>query len=657
MFEMLKKAIQGTMWLSLIQGIGSGLKAITAPFIGSLTGQATEKIVEEVVEQFKGLLPASAHDEWMIAQALKHLDNPIVAQAFGNKLSLIAKWFSPNDPQRGYELKEFFRLKVIGATVEETAANIKYFAGLPKGAFKSYLIAIDIENKDLRTRLQSFWKATSQLGEKGSRALRYLRVWVFRYTIPYLTKLGDNFYKKVTAYVWKIGIGIAAAFGGLLMLAAFAYAGKWFGAFAVIVLVTVLALMSVESIWLKINMILPARWQMQMVESKTIRLVILLYLHVAVVAVLYPGLSYSYAFWGYFLILLLGGITWMQAFPSPNFYAPKVVGTLTLLVIAGSVVQYAAPAHAQYVSLMLKQIRDHQYYRNAAVELENAPIHKTTDRVLGWTILPEHIDSTTGEPLKNANGFPIISPCMVKNKDGQDVQFELAKDKQFRASDLRTRINVGEVLTPIIVPNADGSWIQTTNNPQCMIPISKTTLLVAARSVPASDSEKPAATTTAADQTSALPPAAKQQPAPTHRVHANAAYFTGLVLRKGQRVQLTASGKVNSLPDHFGKNGNNRWLGPEGLGSEPDFLKGAKGPLPSGSSYMALAARIHSSQQTPPLADGQWLFVGKSKIITADRDGYLHLVVNEKIVDQGGVNQPEWLFNNQGGFMVEVREL
>lgn len=128
-------------------------------------------------------------------------------------------------------------------------------------------------------------------------------------------------------------------------------------------------------------------------------------------------------------------------------------------------------------------------------------------------------------------------------------------------------------------------------------------------------------------------------------------FDSGISVRKGQTVILSASGSANASATS--SDGSFRWVGPDGWGSSPSFSQGRKGPLPSGSSFMALCYRV--GRGTLPINDGLWQLAGSSRRFTASSSGTIHFTVNDDIEDRNGNYQPSYRTNNQGQFNVQVR--
>lgn len=131
---------------------------------------------------------------------------------------------------------------------------------------------------------------------------------------------------------------------------------------------------------------------------------------------------------------------------------------------------------------------------------------------------------------------------------------------------------------------------------------------------------------------------------------------TEVYVNKGDTVIITATGRINSLPNAKDYDGTYKWVGPEGWGNlDPGFIsegtRSLAGPLPQGRSYLALTARIGKNQ--PSLVDGNWIYIGRRQSFVADQDGYLYFVVNEKL-EENGHSRMEYLSNNQGSIVVDI---
>ena len=129
------------------------------------------------------------------------------------------------------------------------------------------------------------------------------------------------------------------------------------------------------------------------------------------------------------------------------------------------------------------------------------------------------------------------------------------------------------------------------------------------------------------NQPTYTPPTTNNSPPPTFftinvRVRAdntsNGWTNTGLVVRRGQRVRITASGRVSL--------GNNRFATPDGLANVPDRDKLMRNQ-PTGG----LIAVIGDDND-------DFIFVGRSRDFVSQRDGVLFLGVNEgNLSDNSGL--------------------
>ena len=139
--------------------------------------------------------------------------------------------------------------------------------------------------------------------------------------------------------------------------------------------------------------------------------------------------------------------------------------------------------------------------------------------------------------------------------------------------------------------------------------------------------QPPANTQPANNQPTYTPPTSNNQAPPTFfqvnvRVRAdntsNGWTNTGLVVRRGQRLRITASGRVNL--------GQNRFATPDGLANIPDRDKLMRNQ-PTGG----LIAVIGDDND-------DFIFVGRSRDFVAQRDGVLFLGVNEgNLSDNSGL--------------------
>lgn len=125
---------------------------------------------------------------------------------------------------------------------------------------------------------------------------------------------------------------------------------------------------------------------------------------------------------------------------------------------------------------------------------------------------------------------------------------------------------------------------------------------------------------------------------------------TGIPIKKNTRVTLQSTGQVSGSSSS--SDGAYKFVGPDGWGYEPAFSRGRIGPLPSGSSFMALAYTVDKND--PRVDTGAWSMAGSSKSFVPSKDGMLYLTVNEKARDGGNYMANSWYADNKGGFNVKV---
>lgn len=421
-------------------------------------------------------------------------------------------------------------------------------------------------------------------------------------------------------------------------------------------------------------------------EPKISTLLMVIPIYSGVTAMLFPHLFYN-GFGVLLLIVLMAGTAWIVAFPTEFLVAAKAVAILTVLTIASWVVLWLIPAHVEAGMNYFQGFENSRGQDNLLAKLRERPVLRVNADVLGWTVETYQ----NGDPVLDADNFAKVKPCMIRDAQGQLVRMSLSKGAEFKTLDVRVSVDAGEPLVQVYTPNSDGTWIVTEDSAKCWIPVSKTEL--ASKPTPTPQPVQQAIVTTQpvqqqvavskqpADPSVSITPiqtnqgrsattsqnvdnGSLEQVKTSHRVSlyvpAKAPYQSSIFVKRGQKIIITASGKVNSMPESWSRDGSYRWVGPDGWGKEnPGFITQARGnlggPLPSDYSYLALAARVFPTK--PMITDGKWELVGSQNTIVADRDGYLHFVVNEKTVDQYGHYKPDWLENNQGGFQVEVSVL
>ncbi len=691
---LLKWLIGDFLFDQLMGPVFAGLRRIFSPLIEAFSKKAGGKIAERAAQKFADefftLLGETDIDEERLADAFLERDDYNELEAFSNKLEMIGNWFAPHDSKRADEMREYFRRLVIQKDVEQTGRMISFFAAMPEDTFKKYLRSIDIEHKDLRSKYKFLVGLQESFKKGGKYGFKYFR----RATRRYWHGLFMPIWTMLKARVQKVVIAVLAVFTVLIIMAVAAYAARWPGALVAFLLAMSAALAFLESVWLKVYWFvisLPARLSTQETVDdlpdlnelmarneypplvRGFRLVFMLIAHFLVIVLLRPDWAWTYVFWGYLTLFLVLSSMWIKAYPSPQFMAAKVIFTMTFLFVGfvGSVRVF--PAQAKSAELSYQRYMSTWNQQNIVDELNNNPELVATESALGWQFDRDEF----GTPVLDASGFVAVQPCMVNIK-GEQVQFRLSKGDRFKILGDGVTVNAGEPLVQVYVPNQDGSWIQGPSSPKCWVPVAKTGL-----AIPKSQSQNPSALVWVKPD-SAPQPAPTQETAPTPKtddikaiqasvesvtgtqpsaakkqflVNATAVYASGIWVTKGQTIVVKASGKVNSLPEAKNYDATYRWVGPDGWGQKsPGYIteggKSLAGPLPAGSSYLALAARVATSQ--PSLVDGKWLMVGSSKTFTAEQDGYLYFVLNE-VLQENGYSRLEYLTNNQGGFQVEVK--
>lgn len=694
---LLKWLIGDFIFDTVMGSIFGGLKKMLGPMVGTFTKKASaqigDKVADKVTEQFFTLLGATELDEEVLLDAFKLINDYNVVSAFARKLQLIADWYAPADKKRAEELKEYIRRIVIQKTVTETAGMVEYFAAMPEDAWREYLEAIDIEHKDIRSKYKflvsagQFFKKGTKYGWKYSR--RVAKLFWGRTLLPY--------WAGAKARVQKLVLGTVAILMVLALLGFAAYAFKWMPALIVFLLATIIVLSFIDGVWMFImRFIIAIFYSFGLIEQRSslldlsyrikhgyfpplikgIRVMMIVLATLGTVAAMSPSWLYSYWFWGYATVATFAAIVYITATATPKSYAVKVLGVHYFVLLA--LMLFPQPVESAMV-LKNKFVGKLKTW-NIQTELESRPVLTAKGEIKGWDIQMDEF----GEPLKGSNGLYTLTPCMVTDKSGNPKQFVLSAEDKYKIDGELVTVDAGELMVRVYTPHSDGTWIITSDTKKCWIPVSKTELAskptptpqpVQQQVVVNTQPVQPSASNTPIQSNQARNSAnsaasqsvnngSTEQVKTSHRVSlyvpAKAPYQSSIFVRRGQKITITASGKVNSMPESWSRDGTYRWVGPDGWGKEnPGFITQARGnlggPLPSDYSYLALAARVFPTK--PMITDGKWELVGSQNTIVADRDGYLHFVVNEKTVDQHGSWRPDWLENNQGGFQVEVSVL
>lgn len=116
-----------------------------------------------------------------------------------------------------------------------------------------------------------------------------------------------------------------------------------------------------------------------------------------------------------------------------------------------------------------------------------------------------------------------------------------------------------------------------------------------------------------------------------------------LRVKKGQGIIITATGQVNGCKNRY--DAAYGWIGPEGR--KWSWNRNRKRPLGQDAPFMTLCAKIGES--------GKWFKVGKEKTFTVLRGGKLFFTVNDDFYDEFGKFRPDWIKDNEGGFVVKVK--
>ncbi|HMQ01990.1 MAG TPA: hypothetical protein PKD79_02900, partial [Candidatus Doudnabacteria bacterium] len=336
------------------------------------------------------------------------------------------------------------------------------------------------------------------------------------------------------------------------------------------------------------------------------------------------------------LLLVIVGLAVRTAFGSTEPVAAKILAGLICLAVATAAVLALFPTQVE-AFFIWRNISQAKWSReNASDKLLERPVYKVLERTNLWKVKRK----PWGSPELDENGIPKVVPCQIKNSAGQLVS-SLEPGEEFITTQVKFKtVDALEVLIPITLRGPDGTWIQPAGlegNDECLALLSKTTLMFH-------------------EQTKANPETGKAfERFSLHlqnlQIPATGPFNTGAYISKGQKVWITATGKVNAMAETEQSSPRYRWVGPSGWASNPEFISGSVGPLLIDEPYMALAATINPI--SPRIDDGGWVYIGSEKTIEATREGYLFLIVNDR-KSQHDVNR-DWFNHTQGGFIVEVK--
>lgn len=638
----------------LVGIISKAVRPLADLVFGKTLPSIGEKVAEMATAQLFSLLGESEYDEKIILKAMNTIADKNIVRGFHRKMLLLQKWFTVD------HLSEYVRRLISEKTPEETAELIVMIGNMNDDEWREYLLSTGIDHKDLRTKAEIgkeyFDQFTSAAAKQWKKLRRKLdKQWSATVQPAWLAL------RKRARYLI---IGFAGVVGVLVILVMFAYAYRFMAAFSLFLILAVLVISFVRSAYnalmtfvifgLSSLGLVPPRYVrplIALVQKQSFlrysRAAEIVLLHLATAALVYPSVLYYSVFWVYAAVAAMACMVYMIARDTTTSWLVQGLGIhyfifLLLLLFP----QPVESAHLEFNNLKKKvTLFNNDRY------IATRTIFEVTEKTSGWQVAD--VDEL-GKPIKK-DGHYRMTPCYVTGANDTTAQMEFVPGKKYQVSEDGETLDAGEAMIKARAQNADGTWLITDKTVECYIPFSKTDLAVA----------KPKPTPVPVTTPTVVAPS---QPAPAKVVaversfymQASEVYRLGIHVRRGQRVQITASGQINTMPEDRRTDRAYRWVGPDGWGSSiPGFITKATGsfagPLPEGAPYLALAARV--SSKAPSLSDGNWILIGSNNSFIADQDGYLYLVVNEKSKNQAGIYQPEWLSNNQGGLQIEVSVL
>lgn len=684
----LKGLLLGTLVDNVVKGLWNAAKGVLGPFLGQAWGTTASKVGEKMMEKAMTLLDKESVDEQQLNDALPFLSANERSEFF-LRLGLILTNLAKGDIDLALEYTEWYRRLLIQKTPQQTAEMIKEHIVMPPDMWEEYLMnGLSIRTKSSRYKYRHFWKVKAALlgstpsGTDLARALR---------SISKKSKVVYKSYSKKIDDWFKIKIlYLSLVFAGLATIIVAAYTFKSMAIFIIFTLLLVFAISFVDAIWVWVVTygVHVLDW-LGIIDSDRIDYAIemgtdqsflrylratqLALLHLATIAAIDPSLLFSKAIWAYIFIVIISGLVYLIAFGSKRSYLVPALGVHYFVILV--LLFYPQPVVSAQTELQNLQAK--LSLLTMQRKLSARTLFTVQEKTLGWSVVSR---DEFGKPIKDGDKYK-LAPCYVTGRDGNSVQMEFLPGQIYQVSEDAETIDAGEPLIKVRQKNSDGSWLITDQTVECFIPYSKTELaevkptatpVVVTSSTPAVvTSSTPAVIAQQLQaevakktkpETSSKPESVKTTTSYEGSVYvsANAAYCTRIFVRNGQQIQITATGQVNSMPDSRRTDRAFRWVGPDGWkDATPGFIIKAPGsylgPLPGDRDYMALVARV--SKTNPFYSDGGWTLVGSNKTFTADQDGYIYLMVNEKITDQYGVQHLDWLSNNQGGFNVVVRLL
>lgn len=674
---LLKWLIGDFIFDSLFNPVVAIISKAVKPLWESLSGKTLpsidEKMAEKAAEQFFSLLGESEYDEKIILKAMNTIADKNIVRSFHRKMLLLKKWFAPTDPTHADRLAEYFRRLISEKTPEETAKLIQDIAEMSDDEWREYLLSTGIDHKDLRTKAEIGKDYYDEFSTAAKKKWRRLRRNVVRYWNTTLVPAWEGLRRRARYLI----IGFVAIAGFLLVLTMSAYAFRFMAAFALLSIVIVFfisfstsaykSLMSFIIISLASLGLFPTRYVRSLIDLvsrqsflRYSRAVEIVFLHLATAALVYPSVLYYSAFWIYAAVGAMACMVYIKARDAKTSWLVPGLGIHYFIFLA--LLFFPQPVHTAQVEFNNLKKKFTLFSNDRSIA--TMTIFEVTEKTSGWQVADR---DEFGKPMKAENGLYRMAPCLITGENDTKVQMEFVPGKKYQISEDGETLDAGEVMVKARAQNADGSWMITDKTVECYLPYSKVV-------IPKQESKSLDGVTTAkhvednsansnsnlVQKTKVETPKSEDKPkssTTSFTVPANAVYASGIEVKKGQEIVVTASGKVNSMPEAKDYDGTYKWVGPEGWGTlSPGFISEGKkslaGPLPQGRSYMALTARVATSQ--PSLTDGNWTIIGRGMKFKADQDGYLYFVVNEKVQENGSVRM-DYLTNNQGGFKVEVK--
>ncbi len=447
-----------------------------------------------------------------------------------------------------------------------------------------------------------------------------------------------------------IKLGILVWFGVMAMIQLLLIGSwwkSWYWGCAVFFFVTALWIFVLHAVLSKgssvltgINNAMPKAVQdtnlLKVGEPYTTKLSILTALMSGIFVICFPNAFFSW--WGAFsLILVMFGMAAGLAFPSENKIGPYILFGIMSLVLIIKSFWIMAPTEMERLVIWRTQSQQTTGMNNIN---DNVNIRKDgqikTIAAKCWSI-PVY---DNGDPIVNGDG--IITPKPTTIMIGKEEKSAIPPYTFVKVLDKRIiSLDAGEQLIQVFVQNEDGTWIIDGSQRSCWIAVSLMSFIPQQGNI--TDVAKPT-----------IPPDIwKDYEVVKLNVPSKEMVSSPIEVKKGQMVRVKARGLVNSADESNKSDPSYEWVGPEGWGVENSFSANRDGPLTQGESFMALCVRV--SESPPSISDGKWTKVGSEKVFTADQDGTLYFIVNDKIRIKSEGPETDWFAQNQGGFELEVQ--